>query len=122
MEKEWFQLNPNDFCTRWWKCTEIRIPTINEENSLNNTKAYIIIQDGNMGGNFWHVCTWYKNNPNRYSHIISETEWFLNKKLIDMNEGDIVYIINDPEIKFKVFFCGFSSYEQLNYCKILERI
>lgn len=122
MEKEWFKLNPNDFSTRWWRCTEIRDSTIIPENDLNNVNAYIIIQDGNMGGNFWHICTWYKNNPNRYSQIISEPGWFLNKKLTDMNEGDTVYAINDPEIKFKVFFCIYGSREQINYCKILERI
>lgn len=122
MEKEWFQLSPNDFSTRWWRYDEIRDNTIYPDPMYNNVSAYLIIQDGNMGGNFWHICTWYKNNPNRYTMIIDNSEWFLNKQLTEMNENDIVYVIDHPEIKFKVSFCIFAFYEQRNFCKILERI
>ena len=76
-----------------------------------------------MCGEYWRVSTWYNNDPNRYSYIIFQTEWNFSKSLIEMKENDIVYLNINPNIKFKVKISRFSvDKNQLEYCKILERV
>ena len=122
--KPWILLDPNDFNSMWWRKDDI----------VDNTKcqfkkdpkelvAYHIIQDGNMGGNFWYFSTWFFNDANRYNLIIYDSDpWPFNKELTDMKQGEIIYLTNSPDIKFIVYYCKFSSQCQLDYCKILERI
>ena len=122
---EWFTLDPNDFSNCWWRKNNIvdeAIRYLDDETIM----CYYIIQDGNMGGNYLHIVKWYINNRNRYTEIINETHWFLNKRLEDINNGDIVYTIYNPyeknNIRFKAYNCPFANEEQQKYVKILERI
>ena len=68
-----------------------------------------------IGGNFWYVSTWLFDDPNRYNSTIHS--WIFNTELTNMKEGEIVYLTNYPDIKF-----ARQSQEQVDYCKILERI
>jgi hypothetical protein len=76
-----------------------------------------------MVGEYWRVSTWYKNDPNRYVSIILQYQWDFEKRLDEMEENEIVHLITDQNIKFKVKLCKFTyNLEQSKYCKILERI
>ena len=125
MEKPWFNLNPDDFASRWW----IKSDIIDKESSQiektdHDINCYFIIQDCNSVGHlFWRVSEWFKNDRNRYCNNIYENQWNFNKKLEEMVPGEIVYLIDKPYIKFTVNNCSFIKNEyQLNFCKILERI
>ncbi len=118
--KPWFNLSPNDFTERWWRITEII-----DENYIPNKEdiiSYYIIQDGSMCGNFWYISCWYKNCLNRYTDIIYESNWNFDKKMQEISEGDVVSLLDNPEIKFKAYNCKYAFEEQTEYCKILERI
>ena len=123
IDRPWFQLNPNDFSTQWWRSSQII-----DTNSAKLTKTdndvicYFIIQDSNICGEYWRVSTWYNNDPNRYSTIMGQTNWNFSKPLIAMKENDVVYLNTNSDIKFKVYNCKFSDTEQQDYCKILERV
>ena len=120
--RPWTLLNPNEYTSMWWKQTEIiNVELYDIRKSLDVSLAHFIIQDGNMGGNFWHVCSWYINDPNRYSTIYYPNNWPFNKPLTDMSENETVYLINNPNVKFIVSLCKFSLPEQTNFCKILQR-
>jgi len=125
MNKPWFDLNPNNFRDRWWLYSSIT-NTKSASTIKNETDVicHLILQDNNdMGKVFYRVSTWYKNDPNRYLTIRYDTKDLkINKTingLADFKEGDIV-IIND--IKFAVYKCRFGGPDQVEYCKILERI
>lgn len=121
--KPWELLDPNDFKTKWWRQSLIldslkaSLVKTNEE-----SLAHLIIQDGNLGGNFWHLCSWYQNDPNRYNTTLYWFDWPFNKTLIDIDNNDIIFIKNNPEIKYIAKNCQFSDDYQQKYCKILERI
>ena len=118
-------LNPNDFKSMWWRKTDIvDFEKYQTDKYPKNILAYKIIQDANIGGHYWYVSTWFFNDPNRYNSTIFSTNWLFNKELTDMKEGDIVYLTDYPDIKFKVYYCKFVSQSQyqVNFCKILERI
>jgi hypothetical protein len=121
--KPWSLLDPNDFQSMWWRKNEIidndKLQTNKE---LTDILAYIIIQDGNMGGIFWYTSTWYINDPNRYNSMIFESDWPFNKELTDMKPGDIVYLTENQEIQFNVNYSSFGLPNQRDFCKILERI
>ena len=69
MDKPWLQLSPNDFSTEWWCYSDI----------IDENICCFIIQDCNIGGEYWRVSTWYNNDPNRYMQLLFETQWnFLN--------------------------------------------
>jgi len=118
----WFQLDPNNHYERWWRITEIIDETQNPDIDINNVKCYFIIQDCNMCGNIWHVSCWYNYCPNRYSTTISKSDWFLNKQLSDISEGDVVCLNEDINIQFKAYNSPFTHEEQQQFCKILVRI
>ena len=122
--KPWILLDPNDFNSMWWRKDEIvDIQKYHLNKYSKDILAYNIIQDGNMGGNYWHFSTWYFDDPNRYNSRVDDSDpWIFNKELTDMKQGEIVYLTNYPDIKFMVYYCKFSSQFQLDYCKILERI
>ncbi len=121
-QKPWTLLDPNDFESMWWRKMDILDTTLYSLPKENKyILAYHIIQDGNMGGNFWHVSYWYICDPNRYNTIISSNQWPFNKELTEMMPEDIVYLIENPNIKFNVYYSLFGSSEQKNFCKILER-
>jgi len=122
-DKSWFQLNPNDFSTQWWRSSHI-IDTNSLKISKEDTEVncHFIIQDSNICGEYWRVSTWYKNDPNRYSTIMGQNAWNFSKALILMKENDIVYLNDNPNIKFKVYLCRFLEDNQNDYCKILERV
>jgi hypothetical protein len=125
--KPWILLNPNDFNSMWWRKDEIvdiqKYHLNKDPKDLKDIIAYNIIQDSNMGGNYWHFSTWFSNDPNRYNSTVYDSDpWIFNKELTDMKQGEIVYLTNSPHIKFIVYYCKFSSQCQLDYCKILERI
>ena len=121
MEKPWFKLDPNNFKESWWICSSI----YNEETAKiqKNPKDIIcllILQDSNLMGHvYWRCSTWYKNDPNRYYHIIYGNEWPFDVSLVNMKEGDI--IIKD-DLKFMVFYTKYGSPNQRNFLKILQRI
>ncbi len=118
--KPWYYLDPNDNI-QWWRITDIiddQKMNTNEENLL----YCIILQHATMCGHYWYNTCWYKDNPNKYSNIISESMWNFNKQLNEMNEEDIVYFNDKPHIKFKVRECRYSSLYQRQFIKILERI
>lgn len=123
ISKPWFQLNPNDFSTQWWRSSHI-IDTNSAKLMTTDTEVicHFIIQDSNMCGEYWRVSTWYDNDPNRYSTIMGKNAWNFSKPLIEMKENDVVYINTNPDIKFEVYNCKFSDTEQQDYCKILERV
>jgi hypothetical protein len=107
----------------WWRknlILDVHQSTIRK--TLEDTLAHIIIQDANMGGNFWHFSSWYLNDPNRYSFMYNYQNWPFNKMLTEMEENEIVYLIDSPNVKFIVKNCEFSSSEQKKFCKILERL
>ena len=122
-DKPWFQLNPNDFSTQWWRSSHI-IDTNSAKlmTTDNEVICHFIIQDSNICGKYWRVSTWYNNDPNRYSTIMGQSTWNFSKPLILMKENDIVYLNTNPTIKFTVNNCKFSDTEQQDYCKILERV
>lgn len=121
--KPWTLLDPNDFKSMWWRKNHILdINMCQYEKEPKDILAYYIIQDGNMAGNFWHITSWYINDPNRYNHIICENEWPFNTQLINMKPSDIVYLTENPDIKFNVYYSDFGSSNQKEFCKILERI
>ena len=72
-----------------------------------------------MTGICWRLSTWYNNDPNRYSQILSPSEWNFSKKLIEMKENDIVCLTCNPNIQFNVKVC---KKENNEFCKILERV
>ena len=121
--KPWFLLNPNSSISRWWK--KDNIVDIEKSKIYKHEKdslAHLIIQDGNMGGNFWYLSTWYIDDPNRYSSIYFQNTWPFNKELIEMYNNEIIYLTKFPYIKFKVYPCLFGLPEQNTFCKILERV
>lgn len=121
--KPWDLLNPNDFQSLWWrKSLLLDVHQASIQKSLKDSLAHIIIQDANMGGNFWHFSSWYINDPNRYSCMYYFQNWPFNKQLTEMTHDDIIYLNEYPEVKFTVHYCIFSTEEQRNFCKILERI
>ena len=120
MEKPWFNLNPNNFDDRWWLYTSIfNTNTSKREKNDSDIVCYFILQDHNIAGKFYRVSVWFKNDPNRYMYVKYDRDWIFDKKLTDMNEGDIVTTCTS---KFKVYNCRFALPFQINLCKILERI
>jgi hypothetical protein len=119
----WNLLDPNDFQSMWWRKTEILdINMCQYTKEPKDILAYYIIQDGNMGGNFWYTTLWYMNDTNRYNEIISQYQWPFNIELTDMKPGNIVYLTEHPDIQFNVHYSLFCRPEQQKFCKILERI
>jgi len=122
-DKPWFLLNPDDIDSQWWRHNKIiDIYKATTQKTIQDSLAHIIIQDGNMGGHFWHFSTWYIDDPNRYANIIYTNRWPFNKQLLEMNNNEIVYLNDFPDVKFIVYRCKFGLPEQNKYCKILERI
>lgn len=121
INKPWIHLSPNDWAVKWWRITEIEdeMHIIPDEKDII---CYYIIQDGNMNGNIWHVSTWYKNCPNRYSDTWYSTDWCFHKELCNIVGGDIVWLTKHPDIQFKAYDCPDVFEEQKKFCKILERI
>ena len=125
MEKPWLKLDPNDFKSRWWNKTDIiDIESAGTQKNVDDIICYFIIQDCNsVGFLFWRVSIWYKNDKNRYSNILYESEWIFNKKLEETFDEEIIYLIKNPDIKFKANDCIFAKDEyQKMYCKFFERI
>ncbi len=118
--KPWLNLSPNNFTEKWWRIIDI----IDEKyiQNLHDIRCYYIIQDGNMNGNFWYIASWYLYCPNRYTDILYESTWIFDKKLSEISEGDIVSLLDNPEIQFKAYNSKYSLEEQNKFCKILERI
>lgn len=120
MDKPWFNLDPNNFADRWWLYSSItdnecyRKPKI-----YDDVICHLIIQDNNMGGEFYRISTWYKNDPNRYVTLVYNYNWDFDKPLVVMKEGEIV---SRFPYKFQVYNCKFSDIYQKDFCKILERI
>lgn len=121
MEKPWLNLDPNNFDDRWWLYTSI-FDTNTSKIVKNDSDiiCYFILQDHNIGGKFYRISVWFKNDPNRYMYVKYDRDWIFDKKLNEMNEGDIITTFDDS--KFKVYNCRFALPFQINMCKILERI
>lgn len=122
MDKPWFNLDPNNFEERWWTHSSIYDEeTAKIQKNQKDVRCLLIIQDSNlMGHEYWRCSTWYKNDSNRYYHIIyGNNEWPFDVSLVDMKEGDI---ITKDNLKFMVFYTKYGSPCQLNFLKILERI
>ena len=121
MEKPWFKLDPNNFNDKWWLYSSIyNTETDKIEKIKDNIICQLILQDTNcMGHVYWRFSTWYKDDPNRYCNMIYGNQWPFDIDLVDMKEGDIVIKDN---LKFNIYYCRFSSPDQLKFCKILERI
>ena len=124
MEKPWLNLNPNDFSSFWWNKTDIiDVESAKIKKSSDDVICYFIIQDcHSLGFLFWRLSVWYQNDKNRYCSIIYDYEWIFNKKLEEIIDEEIVYLIENPNIKFKVNDCIFVKDDQKKYCKIFERI
>lgn len=128
MDKPWIELDPNDMSTYWWTYPEvIEINNewethTNKPRDIKNIKCYFIIQDCSITGNFWHVSSWYTDNPLRHYNLLYPQDWDFNKRLDNMKHNDIIYMLNYPNIKFKVFDCKYVTPKQNKFCKILERI
>jgi hypothetical protein len=118
-DKPYLYLSPNDNY-KWWRITEIIDETYVQINT--DIECYFIIQDANMCGNFWYISTWYFNCPNRYSKTVYNSCWPFDKQFSDILEGDVISLLDSPDIKFKVHNCKNVFEEQTNFCKILERI
>ena len=124
MEQPWFKLNPNVYEPSWWLYSDIIdndcCQTIKTD---DNILCYLILQDCNQGGHYWRVSTWYKNDPNRYSSILSENCWKFQKQLTEMKENETVHLRTNTYIRFKVHYSKFTNTEQQReYFKILERV
>lgn len=120
MDKPWFKLDPNNSKDPWWLYTSITdTTTASMEKSDLDIQCYFIIQDHNMEGIFYRISVWFKNDPNRYTSTRYNNSWKFNKKLNEMNEGDIV---NTFSCNFKVYNCRFSAPSQIDMCKILVRV
>jgi len=62
--KPWILLDPNDFNSMWWRKDEIvDMKKYHLKKYTKDIAAYNIIQDGNMGGNYWHFSTWFFDDP-----------------------------------------------------------
>jgi hypothetical protein len=44
-------------------------------------QCYLILQDHNMGGIFYRISIWYKDDPNRYVYTKFDYEWNFDKTL-----------------------------------------
>ena len=122
-DKPWVLLNPDDIVSQWWRHNKIiDIDKATTKKTIQDSLAHIIIQDGNTAGHFWHFSSWYIDDPNRYCDIIFTHFWPFNKQLLEMNNNEIVYLNDFPDVKFIVYRCKFGLPEQNKYCKILERI
>lgn len=121
MEKPWFKLDPNNLKDKWWMYTSITDTKKRyiEKNDLDIQCYFIIEERNNYGDIFYRISVWFKDDPNRYLFIKYDFDWIFDKKLYEMNEGDIV---NTHKCKFKVYNCIFSSPREISRCKILERI
>ena len=124
MDKPWLELDPNDFKSRWWNMSDI----VDDEDAKINKKiedieCYFIIQDCNIGGIYFRIFKWYKNSKNRFFSIICENQWEFNKKLINIFDGDYIYLLENPDIKFKANKCRYiKDLYSDKFVKILERI
>ena len=120
MDKPWFKLDPNNSKDPWWLYTSITdTKTASMEKNELDIQCYFIIKNYNIESIFYRVSIWFKNDPNRYTFTRYDNDWKFDKRLHEMNEGDIVNINNN---KFKVYNCQFSEPSQIDMCKILERI
>ena len=118
--KPWLCLKFDDIDSQWWKHNKI----IDMNNSkiyktFRNSLAHIIIQDENMSGIFYYFSTWYNNDPNRYAIIIYNSYWPFNKPFLEMNNDEIVYLTDFPDVLF-IVHCG--EIDQPTYCKNFESI
>lgn len=120
MENPWFELDPNDWDSRWW----LRSDIIDEESALKerkdeNIKCHLILQDHNLCGEFYRFSTWYNDDPNRYYSIRYDIIDIIGKPLHHLLDNEIV---NYRGLNFRVYTCKFGSFEQRIYCKIFLRI
>ena len=117
--KPWFQFEPFNYKTH----KNTRNPKSQLYKDETEVLCHFIVQDCNMGGVYWIVSTWYNNDPNRYFEVLYKIEWNFSKTLIEMKENDMVHLNTNPNIKFKVSLCkGVMQKNQINFCKILERV
>ena len=120
MDKPWFKLDPNNLLDRWWLYTSITDTKIaSQPKSNDDIICFLVIQDHNIGGDFYRISKWYKNDPNRYVIKVNNLNWIFDKRLVDMKEGEIVTRF---PYKFQVYNSKFCDANQKKYLKILERI
>ncbi len=102
-EKPWLLLDPDDYNSRWWIMSN-NYTYSNQTSDCKNIVAQIIIQDCNMGGEYFRYFAWFKDDDKRYISVDSKD--YFDKPLKSMRHNDIVtnnftgvkYIVND---KFK---------------------
>lgn len=120
MENPWFNLDPNNSKDKWWLYTSI---TDTKSASIDKFETdiicYLIIQEHNSEKVFYRISVWFKDDPNRYIAIKNEFDYKFDKKLSDMNEGDMVNIYSSS---FKVYNCKFSLPKNFDFLKILVKI
>ena len=120
--KPWFNLNPNNYNDRWWLYSSIvNTKTDKLPKNDDNIICQLIIQYTNdVGMECWRCSTWYKDDPNRYSqNIYDKNDWKFDESLRNMKEEDIIIKNNN---RYKVYNCRFSHPNQVDFCKILEKI
>ncbi len=101
VSKPWLELSQKG---NWWISSMNLKPT--SKNNKNDILCYYIIQDCNMGGEYYRVFTWYKCDNNRYFEIKSpkncnfSQKWDFNENFINFNNDDIIF--NKYNNKYKV--------------------
>ena len=110
VSKPWLELFPGN--GNWWISSMNQRPT-----STNNKKdivCYYLMQDCNMGGEYYRVFTWYKSDNKRYFEIKNPNNWDFNEEFIDLNNDDIV--LNKYNNKYKVSV----KHECIKFLELIE--
>lgn len=131
MNRPWLLLSPYTRDDKWWlgyrndRHPE-KHPRFNKFPQEENIICYYVIQDCNsMGGKYYRVFTWYKNNDVRYLTVEGSLNFMQNlpdytKDLIEIKEGEIYE--NKSGNKFRVIDCKFSEFDSRKYVKIFELV
>ena len=125
MEKPWFDINPNITNDKWWLYSSVVDCEKNEqcEHDENKVVGYLILQDcvGPHQRLVYRLSIWYKDDPNRYQRTIYDLDWLqCGEHLASLNKNDIITTTSGNV--FRVHECLFSSFSQLDFCKILEKV
>jgi hypothetical protein len=87
MDKPWLNLEM-DYKNIWWNSSNIE----NFSKTISYDEipiAYFIIQDANMGGEYFRYFKWYNDNNNRYMEIANK--WIFDISLVNMTHDSTVY-------------------------------
>lgn len=98
IDKPWLELHPGN--GDWWIASK-NLLRPSSKNNIKDIVCYYIIQDCNMGGEYYRIYTWYKCDENRYFETKNSKSWEFNKEFMNLNEYDVVLNFKNNN-KYKV--------------------